>query len=230
MQPCCGFFKPISPIPVSLSSPNWEDFLPEFTDSRTDGFYVFPDSGPHAQGVSGFLPRHRPGFPERLRYHLLKFVHDRLFSFDAAGAVFFHRVSHWADTLPGARKTIHLLEGGVKKILLDCKQCGDCGIEHLAFYAPNPNVPNVFVTVPAAGAGAAGVKSIRNRYCVWVRTYLRLASTGEVDKMVVGCLPPRMWELNKTPSWLNFHLKRDHQSVSTDVIQRCRLVEGRLMD
>ncbi|CAB5115738.1 hypothetical protein D3OALGA1CA_2257 [Olavius algarvensis associated proteobacterium Delta 3] len=65
---------------------------------------------------------------------------------------------------------------------------------------------------------------------MWVRTYLRLASTGEVDKMVVGCVPPRMWELNKTPSWPNFHLKWDHQSVSTDVIQRCRLVEGRLID
>jgi hypothetical protein len=35
-------------------------------------------------------------------------------------------------------------------------------------------------------------------------------------------VPPRMWELDNTPSWLNFHLKRDHQSASTQIAQFCR--------
>jgi methylenetetrahydrofolate reductase (NADPH) len=32
-----------------------------------------------------------------------------------------------------------------------------------------------------------------------------------------------MWELNQTSSWLNFHLRRDHQSVSTGLEKYCRL-------
>ncbi|MFO7970870.1 MAG: hypothetical protein R6U40_03875 [Desulfobacterales bacterium] len=39
------------------------------------------------------------------------------------------------------------------------------------------------------------------------------------------CVPPRMWELNHTPSWLNFHLKRDHHSLSTGLLKFCDAAE-----
>jgi len=213
----------------------WEAFVPQFHYPEKDGFYVFPENSTAAQGATGFHHRHRLGFPEKLRYHMLKFVHDQFFSFDAAGAAFFTRLSAWADTLPGARKTIHLLEGGIKKILLDCRQCGDCGIQHVAFLCPESQCPKHIRNGACGGSRDGRCEVYPDRYCVWVRAYRRLASTGEVDKMVVGCVPPRMWELNQTPSWINFHLKRDHQSVSTELTQRfsreaCRLAEGRLTD
>jgi hypothetical protein len=32
---------------------------------------------------------------------------------------------------------------------------------------------------------------------------------------------PRNWALNQTSSWLNFHLRRDHQSTGCDIAERC---------
>jgi methylenetetrahydrofolate reductase (NADPH) len=32
-----------------------------------------------------------------------------------------------------------------------------------------------------------------------------------------------MWELNQTSAWLNFHLGRDHQNASAEIVQRCRI-------
>ena len=55
-----------------------------------------------------------------------------------------------------------------------------------------------------------------DKQCVWVRAYRRLAYHGKCFSD--ECVPPRMWELNKTNSWLNFHLKRDHQSADADQI------------
>jgi len=212
---------------------DWKRFLPKFDYPKANGFYVFPEAGAPAEELTGFRHRHDLAFSEKLRYHLLKFIHDRFFSFDASGADVFYRLSHWADALPAARKTIHFLEGGAKKILLRCKQCGDCGIQHLAFLCPESQCPKHIRNGACGGSRYGRCEVYPERYCVWVRAYHRLASTGEVDKMVVGCVPPRMWELNDTPSWLNFHLKRDHQSVSTDLTQRCsreacRLAEGKL--
>jgi len=204
---------------------DWEHFLPEFDYPQKNGFYVFAKGSGPGTGLPGFQHRHHLALSEKLRYHTLKAIHDRFFSFDAAGSDLYHRLSQWADSLPAARNTIHFLESSAKKITLRCKNCGDCGIQHVAFLCPESQCP----------------KHIRNgrcevypeRFCVWVRAYHRLAYSGDVDEMVTGCVPPRMWELNGTPSWLNFHLKRDHQSVSSELTQlcgreACRLAEGRL--
>jgi methylenetetrahydrofolate reductase (NADPH) len=55
-----------------------------------------------------------------------------------------------------------------------------------------------------------------------------LAFSGESEQMMVGCVPPRMWELDHTPSWLNFHLKRDHHSLSTGLLRFCKPAECNL--
>jgi methylenetetrahydrofolate reductase (NADPH) len=47
--------------------------------------------------------------------------------------------------------------------------------------------------------------------------------------MCDGCVPPRMWELNNTSSWLNFHLRRDHQSNDSEMAGFCRQASCRLL-
>jgi methylenetetrahydrofolate reductase (NADPH) len=49
-----------------------------------------------------------------------------------------------------------------------------------------------------------------------------------LPEMAAGCVPPRMWELDQTSSWLNFHLQRDHQGASAEVVAACRKAECRL--
>jgi methylenetetrahydrofolate reductase (NADPH) len=38
-----------------------------------------------------------------------------------------------------------------------------------------------------------------------------------------------MWELNNTSSWLNFHLRRDHQSNGSEIAGFCRQASCRLL-
>ncbi|MCP4718609.1 MAG: methylenetetrahydrofolate reductase, partial [Desulfobacteraceae bacterium] len=62
----------------------------------------------------------------------------------------------------------------------------------------------------ACGGSRDGFCEVHSdRKCVWVRAYNRLEHCGaHLGQEVV---PPRMWELNKTSSWINFHLGKDHQ-------------------
>jgi len=60
-----------------------------------------------------------------------------------------------------------------------------------------------------------------DRQCVWVRAYKRLARQGRSGELAGEFVPPRMWELNDSSSWLNFHLGRDHQSVSCSIANYC---------
>jgi methylenetetrahydrofolate reductase (NADPH) len=38
-----------------------------------------------------------------------------------------------------------------------------------------------------------------------------------------------MWELNNTSSWLNFHLRRDHQNNGSEIAKFCRQASCRLL-
>ena len=66
------------------------------------------------------------------------------------------------------------------------------------------------------------------RKCVWFRAWERWADAGHPEEMVTDCIPPRLWELDGTSSWMNFHLQQDHQSASGDILQACREAECRI--
>jgi methylenetetrahydrofolate reductase (NADPH) len=55
-----------------------------------------------------------------------------------------------------------------------------------------------------------------------------LALHNEQDQLISGFIPPRMWELNKTSAWLNYHLGRDHTSSENEIAQFCNAVTCRL--
>jgi methylenetetrahydrofolate reductase (NADPH) len=44
-----------------------------------------------------------------------------------------------------------------------------------------------------------------------VRAFNRLKKSDKTENLSKEFVPPRMWELNNTSSWINFHLGRDHQ-------------------
>jgi methylenetetrahydrofolate reductase (NADPH) len=38
-----------------------------------------------------------------------------------------------------------------------------------------------------------------------------------------------MWELDRTSSWLNFHLERDHQGAGSEIARLCRASSCRML-
>jgi len=204
----------------------WTEFMNDFDFPLVDGFYVFPKDAMNDQLSPRFNQKNVSlSFAERGRFQLLKFFHDRFFSFEAPGAPLYKKLCRWVDTKSTTKEMIHCFESSIKKLLLDCQECGDCGIQHLAFLCPESQCPKHTRNGPCGGSRDGQCEVYSERQCVWVRVYKRLASKGESEQMFAGCVPPRMWELNNTSSWLNFHLKRDHQSVSSELTRFCESPE-----
>jgi len=127
----------------------------------------------------------------------------------------------WIDKRGFGRWLIIFLEDPVKGSLLSCQKCDDCGIQHLAFRCPESGCPKHTRNWACGGSKNGMCEVFPDRRCVWEKAYHRLVSVNQTDVMTNECIPPRMWELDHTSSWLNFHLKRDHQSKSSDLIKSC---------
>jgi methylenetetrahydrofolate reductase (NADPH) len=207
----------------------WEDFLPQFDFGPPNGFYVFNQRAQTPSKTPGFGMYAPEVVPmERFRYRLLKTSHDLFFRHGnllAAGSI---RLCRYLDRPMGVRVLMDLVEGPAKEVLLHCQHCGDCAIQHVGFLCPESGCPKHIRNGACGGSHNSRCEVYPDRLCIWYRAYGRLAAAGDSREMVRGCVPPRMWELNKTSSWINFHLGRDHQSATSLLAQRCQSRECNL--
>ena len=195
-----------------------DDVFNDFNAKGQKTYYAFLGNlkqEPFQISEQKFSVLKNPGF------HFFKKIHDIFFSFDSSTAPLCRIAAEWIETKHLGRWLRILLEDPVKGLLFSCQKCGDCGIQHLAFQCPESKCPK-HTRNGACGGSASGMCEVfSERKCVWVKAYQRLASVNRTDVMSNECIPPRMWELDHTSSWLNFHLKRDHQSKSSDLIKSC---------
>jgi methylenetetrahydrofolate reductase (NADPH) len=200
----------------------WQDFLADFDFSPVDGFYAFAKSANSAASphLYGQCPVRMP-FWEKLHFHLMETAHSFFFNPDAALAPLYRRLSSWCDSNASAHAFLDFAENVGKQVMLGCRQCGDCAIQHLAFQCPESGCPKHIRNGACGGSRNGRCEVHPDRWCIWHQTYLRWAYAGKTDEMIQGCIPPRKWELNRTSSWLNFHLGRDHQSASEEFARFC---------
>jgi methylenetetrahydrofolate reductase (NADPH) len=201
----------------------WQDFLPEFNFPQKNGFYIYkknPKSG------RSELPERNPqksramGW-EKIHFHIMRKMHDIFFNFETPFEPLLKKFSSLIDGTKSGHLLMHLTEDPLKKVLLSCKKCGDCGIQHLAFLCPESQCPKHIRNGACGGSSHGMCEVYPDRPCVYVRTYHRLALIGKTKEMTREFVPPRMWELNQSSAWLNYHLKRDHQTVSCVIAQFC---------
>jgi methylenetetrahydrofolate reductase (NADPH) len=203
----------------------WRDLAPDVHFPQAGSTYTFPKNEDAPQFGS-----RKPslGLADRIHFDLLSRFHDLFFNSDHALAPFWRRVGSWLDGTVGARLLKDVVEDPAKKMLLDCQSCGDCAIQHVGFLCPESKCPKHMRNGACGGSCNGRCEVYPDRTCVWVRAYERLARNGRTEEMIRGCIPPRMWELNQSSAWLNFHLKRDHQSSSCAIARRCRLHSCRI--
>jgi methylenetetrahydrofolate reductase (NADPH) len=200
----------------------WKEFVHEFNFPQKAGFYIYDRE--EETGLSGEIPCPRISRVSRSEKSLFQFmraVHHFFFSFDAPLESFYARLSSWLDKRPLGHLLMTLTEDPIKKLLLSCQKCGDCGIQHVAFLCPESQCPKHIRNGACGGSKEGMCEVYPDRPCVWVRAYNRWASIDQAEGMARGCVPPRMWELNNTSAWLNFHLRRDHQSASCGIARHC---------
>jgi len=200
----------------------WQEFVPEFDFPQEDGFYVY-----RKDPRSGLLTDEPGTFHatssrlERAGYKAFKRSHDILFAFDSPLARVLGLVAAQLDKRQAGHLVLRVVEDVTKTVLLGCRRCGDCAIQHVAFLCPESQCPKHIRNGPCGGSHNGRCEVHPERPCVWYRAYRRLAAVGETQELAFGCVPPRMWELNRTSSWLNFHLRRDHQSMGIEIANFC---------
>lgn len=207
---------------MSRIEDRWEEFLPDFNFPQKRGFYLFPEEE-DGHTSSGALPLHRvsAGPLDKGLFQFLRGAHHLFFRLDAPFAPFYARICVWLDRRRFGRLLVAVIEDPLKKMVLSCRKCGDCGIQHLAFLCPESQCPKRIRNGACGGSKDGRCEVHPERECVWVRAYKRLASIGQSDGLAAGCVPPRIWELDQSSSWLNFHLRRDHQSASCGIARQC---------
>ncbi len=106
------------------------------------------------------------------------------------------------------------LEDLSKRLLFDCRKCGDCALFEMAYLCPESQCPKYLRNGPCGGSEKTRCEVFNDRPCVWVRGYDRLKSVGRQEELKDRCVPARNWDLNQTSSWLNFFLGLDHHETS----------------
>ncbi len=203
---------------------HWREFVQDFDFPLPGGFYAFAPDGadPSPAPLFGTRPAGGPSLLERGRFTVLKGAHDLFFNRENLLAPLFRKLAGNLDGRIGGRMLTELIEHPLKSMLLHCAMCGDCGIQHLAFLCPESQCPKHTRNGACGGSSSGRCEVFPDRPCVWFRAYRRLAFAGRTAEFVNSCVPPRMWELNHSSSWINFHLGRDHQDASNPVALRCR--------
>lgn len=231
-----GVHRDFTPVGLILDrmeaiNDDWEAFLPHFTETPSVGFYAFGESPPHPATTPRFGRRTRPlPMIDRMLFPLMQLAHRLFFTANTRTAGVYRMLCRFLDRHPAGRLFAHLAEYPLKRVLLGCLQCGDCAIQHVAFLCPESGCPKHTRNGACGGSQGGRCEVNADRPCVWFRAHGRLSSQGDIKALCDGCVPPRMWELNHTSSWLNFHLQRDHHSNGGDIAGCCRQTTCRLLE
>ncbi len=198
----------------------WEALLPNLGFAPSNGFYALPPHSPSPR----YGPDSRPlATFDKMRFSLMQRLHDVFFNRDHRWAPIFEKLCRTFDDSAVQQFILSAVEDPMKRMMLNCLRCGDCGIQHVGFLCPESGCPKHMRNGACGGSHNGRCEVHADRDCIWVRAYRRLADTGRSGELMSGCVPPRMWELNHTSSWFNFHLRRDHQGALSGIAQRCRL-------
>jgi len=197
---------------------SWEDFIPEFNLGRTHScYYLFnPPVSDEKLPVPAMI---KEKITEHYPHAVLRTAHNLFFDKKAGFAPFYRKLAVMLEKNNKAWLLKLILEDPLKKTMLSCQSCGDCAIQHLAFQCPESGCPKHTRNGACGGSRDGWCEVHPDRKCVWVRAYARLKYCGLALTLGRDFVPPRMWELNKTSSWINFHLGKDHQKDDSQSFQ-----------
>jgi methylenetetrahydrofolate reductase (NADPH) len=197
---------------------SWEDFLDEFNMGKTKSYYYFSNSLVSEEKLATpALIKEK--FIDYYPHFMLKTAHNLFFDKKSGFAPVYRKLADWLEKNNKAWLLKLILEDPLKKTMLSCQSCGDCAIQHLAFQCPESGCPKHTRNGACGGSRDGWCEVIPDRKCVWVRAYRRLKHCGLAHTLGRDFVPPRMWELNKSSSWINFHLGKDHQKENSQVFQ-----------
>ncbi|MDJ0621568.1 MAG: methylenetetrahydrofolate reductase C-terminal domain-containing protein [Desulfocapsaceae bacterium] len=190
---------------------NWEDYREEFQENDPKSFYLYKKSDEQKNGQV-YKEKIKLKVGDNCHYLFLRTAHDWFFDKNAKLAPIYKKISSSLDKTNSSWALKLFLEDPFKKLMLSCQSCGDCGIQHVGFLCPESGCPKHTRNGACGGSNNGYCEVHEDKLCVWVRAYYRMKKHSETDELASSFVPPRLWELKDTSSWINFHLDRDHQA------------------
>lgn len=190
---------------------NWQDYREEFQERDPQCYYMYrqPDQ---PRPLHPYKEKIKLNIGDGCHYLFLRTAHDWFFDKNATLAPVYKKISGSLDKTKTSWALKLFLEDPFKKLMLSCQSCGDCGIQHVGFLCPESGCPKHTRNGACGGSNRGYCEVNEDKLCVWVRAYYRMKRYGETDELTGEFVPPRLWELTGTSSWINFHLDRDHQA------------------
>ena len=195
---------------MDMIGQNWQEYVDQFRFRESRHFHLYRRAGDTSPNRAD-APELKLGFSDDCHYLFLRTAHDLFFDKSASLAPFYRKLSTTLDRKNASWMLKSFLEEPFKKLLLSCQSCGDCGIQHVGFLCPESGCPKHTRNGGCGGSRHGLCEVNTDKPCVWVRAYYRMKRHNEDGKLSAEFVPPRMWELKNTSSWINFHLDRDHQ-------------------
>jgi methylenetetrahydrofolate reductase (NADPH) len=211
-------FCQIIELADSYAIDDWHEFIKEIQFSQPDEFFLFQHdsqtglSSPDQLNPQFIASLARPAKSKEvtLNYRLSRVVHSLAFTPGRGLHGLLQRFFRRWDRKPGiSGKAVYAVEKVSKRALYGCQDCGDCSLPECAYLCPRYSCSKCGRNGPCGGS-SDGRCELDDKECIWARIYERLKSYGESQTMLDGPLAIYNAELNRTSSWANFYLHRDH--------------------
>jgi methylenetetrahydrofolate reductase (NADPH) len=111
----------------------------------------------------------------------------------------------------GSRRVAALtqVERCIKRLLFNCRMCGDCTLSSSAFLCPQAGCPKRLTNGPCGGSHLGFCEVHPERRCFWVRVYERLDQRTTLQHLAaLPHLPPKDWALEHSSFWISFFTKQ----------------------
>jgi methylenetetrahydrofolate reductase (NADPH) len=149
-------------------------------------------------------------------FYFSEVFHYAFFSKNVPWYPLWVKLAKFIDKHPLLKKCFTAIEYFIKSILYKCQECGDCALYEFNYVCPQQGCAKHLLNGPCGGSidGYCEVYPFEKK-CFFIKSMERAPSKKQVKKLLLPnsqfYLPPRNWALDKTSSWLNFYLERDHQ-------------------
>lgn len=191
---------------------NWRDYVKDVSFGIRGGCYLYQKDEATGLNTDEIAPEYRPPRAP-LSYRFMHLIHDAFFEPGTLGFRWAQNACRYVDERQSLAKCLSLFEKTVKALTNRCCECGDCALPEMAFLCPESQCAKYMRNGQCGGSRDGMCEVWPDIRCVWVRIYERLkfrsAQIEVRDREAVA----RDWHLDRTSSWLNFYLGRDHAHI-----------------
>ena len=206
-------YKKVMKLFYSFQDDDWKKIALELQYTQDEEFFMFKKDV--ATGLTTntlnpvLLEKGNKTKHVNLNYAISKRFHKALFTKDKGLYSIGKDLCEKSNSKLNAPKWLYKLEQTGKRLMFDCKDCGDCSLQEIAYLCPESQCAKNQRNGPCGGTLNTKCE-VKDIDCVWARAYDRTKYDGDVWKLLEHVPIMQNHQLEGTSSWGNFWLEKDH--------------------